>query len=403
MGAKALLYQFQALDRDNRVQSGFEDADSEATLGRRLSERGMTLLDATVVGDRARPLRYQRVPPKHLIAFTHQFVALFTAGVPLLGAFEDLARASESTALRAVLGEVTELVRGGCSLSRAFRQFPGAFPETYVSMVEAGEASGKLDVILTRVAEYQEWLEETKGQVKTAMIYPGLLLAAIGGLMVILLTFLIPRLRTIYDGANVELPLSTRIVLATSDWVIANWMLLVLGVVLTVLAYVAVASTRGGRHAIDSTLLLVPVLGDVLRKISAARFSATLGNLLRSGVNVTRALEIVAQVVGLAPLAEAVHTARDRVRRGESLADSLEKTSVFQHLVISMLRAGERTGSMDETLLMVNRFYDREIPRTVKRLITLLEPTIIVMAGGVVAFIVGAALLPIFELAKALR
>lgn len=402
MARQPIHFQYRAFDAEGRTVSGFADAFSEGSLKERLAGRGLTLTETNTVGAAARALRNKRVKPKHLIAFTYQFGALWAAGVPLLTAFDDLARATESPTLRAILTELESMVRAGAPLSRSMRQFPGAFSELYVAMIEAGETSGMLEPVLNRLGQFLDWTEETRQHARTAMIYPCVLAAAVLGLIVILLTVLIPRLRGIYDTAGVQLPLPTRVVLAVSDFATTHWAFLLGGTVLLAVLAAVGLSTKRGRRWLDGLVLRLPLLGDLVRKICAARFTATLSSMLESGVPIARSLEVVAPVVGNQLMEDAIHVARVSVQRGEQLGDTLERSGIFQPLVISMIRSGERTGGLATSLTMVNRFYDREVPQTVKRFLALLEPAMIVVAGIIVGFIVASALLPIYRIAQAL-
>ena len=396
-------FRYQAMDKSGRAQVGFATVESAQALERTLAAKGLTLTDVQVVTEGARALRGAKVKPKHLITFTLHFVALFSAGVPLLTALDDLAKGTESPTMKAVIAEITEQVRGGTALSRALAQFPKIFPETYVTLVEAGEAAGRLDSVMTRIAEYLEWTEETKGAVQSAMIYPIILMGAVFGLVIMILVVLIPRLRLIFDGAGFALPVPTQIVLWVSDTLTLQWPLCILTAVVLVMSFMGIASTKKGRWTIHFLQLTLPVLGPLVRKVCAARFTSTLSNLLSSGVDMVHALEITARVAGNQLFEDAIVDANERVRRGEALGDALDKSKVFQPLVISMIHAGERTGTMDTTLATVNRFYDKEIPASVKRLLAMMEPCIIVVAGGIVGFIIAAAMMPIFKLAQAMK
>lgn len=398
-------YAYQANGHNGKQTNGFVNANNEAALTWVLEQQGLTLTEATVVPAAARSLRGVRVRTKSLIAFTYQLAGLYASGVPLLIAFDDLQRSVESNGFKKVLLEIENQLRGGASLGRAMRQFPRAFPDFYVSIVEAGEASGTLDTVLIRAAEYLEWREDVKAQLKTLTIYPIVLLLALAGLVVITLVWLIPRLLLLYNGAakGVAFPLPTRIVMAISDVFVNQWQLVVAGTLVAVLGFYAFRTTDTGRYVIDYFWLKVPLLGPLVQKIFAARFTATLANMFSAGIDVTRAMDLVASAVGNRVLERAIQDAREDVQRGGSLADAIEATGVFQPLIVSMIRAGERIGKMDETLAVVNRFYDREIPTTVKRMIAIIEPGIIILAGGVVVFVVASALLPIYQLVTFIR
>lgn len=394
---------YEAMDATGKVTRGTRVAASEMDLHSALATMGFVLTRSKISATHSKVSKVGRVKPKHLISFSYHFVALFSAGVPLLQLLQDLAESTESLTLRKILPEIRDSVKEGVPLADTLEKYPKVFPPIYTNMVRAGEASGTLEDVLTRVSMYMEWQEETRGRLKQVMIYPAILGTAVTGVVILLLTFLIPKIQKIYETTGVELPIPTQIVIFCSKFLL-NWWWLLAGVAVGgTLLYNVLYQTPKGRRTIDSLKLRFPMYGPLLRKSCASQFCNTLGNLFHSGVPIRQALNLTAATIQNVVISSAVNRTADAVTRGETLTDTLRQSGVFQSLVISMIAAGEKTGALDQTLARVNSFYDREIPNAIRQFVALFEPAIVVTAGGVVGFIVASVFLPIFKLVQVLR
>ncbi len=277
------------------------------------------------------------------------------------------------------------------------------FPALYVNMVAAGEAGGILDTILLRLATFLEKNDKLIRKVKSAMIYPGVILAVALGAIVILLVFVIPVFQDMFASVAMELPLPTRIVIDLSDFLQSFWWALILVIGAAVFGLKQFYNTVPGRRRVDGVLLAFPVLGDVLRKSAVSRFTRTLGTLIGSGVSILDGLEITAKTAGNRVISDAIMESRTSIAGGETIAAPLQKSAVFPPMVISMIAVGEQTGGLDEMLSKIADFYDEEVDAAVSNLLSLMEPVMIVFLGVVVGGMVVAMYLPIFDMINAVQ
>ena len=340
-----------------------------------------------------------KVDTKELAVFTRQFSVMIDAGLPLVQCLEILAGQQENKTFQKVLNGVRGSVEGGTTLSAAMKQHEKVFDPLYYNMVEAGETGGILDTILQRLSGYIEKNVKLKRAVKSAMIYPISVMSIAVGVVTLLLWKVVPIFVNLFNGLDVDLPLPTRIVIGLSHFVgsIYGFLILVF-VVGTIFALKFWYRTPGGRMAIDTAMLKVPVLGIVLRKIAVARFTRTLGTLISSGVPILEGLDITARTAGNAVVERAVSKTRKAVEAGRSLVDPLKETDVFPGMVTQMIGVGEQTGAMDAMLQKIADFYEDEVDAAVKDLLTALEPMMIVFLGVVVGGVVISMYLPLFSL-----
>lgn len=339
------------------------------------------------------------VNSKDLAIFTRQFSVMIDAGLPLVQCLEILANQQENKTFQKVLTGVRGSVEGGATLSSSMKQYEKVFDPLYHNMVEAGETGGILDTILQRLSTYIEKNVKLKRAVKSAMIYPIAVLGIAGSVVILLLWKVVPIFVTLFAGLGADLPLPTRIVIGLSN-LIGSWFGL-LFLVFFIGAGVALKvwyGTPQGRYAIDATLLKLPVLGMLLRKIAVARFTRTLGTLISSGVPILEGLDITARTSGNAIVERAIQKTRKAVEAGRSLVDPLKETDVFPGMVTQMIAVGEQTGAMDTMLQKIADFYEDEVDAAVKDLLTLMEPIMIVVLGVVVGGVVISMYLPLFSL-----
>jgi type IV pilus assembly protein PilC len=339
------------------------------------------------------------VDSKELAIFTRQFSVMIDAGLPLVQCLEILAGQQENKTFQKILNGVRASVEGGATLSASMKQFEKVFDPLYYNMVEAGETGGILDTILQRLSSYIEKNVKLKRAVKSAMIYPIAVLGIAGGVIVLLLWKVVPIFTTLFNGLGVDLPLPTRIVIHLSDFVGSIYGLLILVFFVGVgFALKFWYGTPQGRYAIDATLLRLPMIGILLRKIAVARFTRTLGTLISSGVPILEGLDITARTSGNAVVERAITKTRKAVEAGRSLVDPLKETNVFPGMVTQMIGVGEQTGAMDAMLQKIADFYEDEVDAAVKDLLTAMEPIMIVVLGVVVGGIVISMYLPLFSL-----
>jgi type IV pilus assembly protein PilC len=362
----------------------------------------LTLFDSS--GPKKGPnLKRVRVKEADLIVFTRQLATMLSAGIPLLECLEILAEQAEDVGFRAVITQVVDDVRAGSDFSEGLKKHPGCFSNIYVNMIKAGEASGQLDEILGRLADYSEAAAELKGRIKSAMTYPVvslcLILAIVGGLLV----FIIPKFKEIFEGLSVELPAPTLLLLAVSSFLQNQWYIMIAAIVGGYFGIKAYAKTsKGGRH-VDWLLLKAPVFGPLFKKVAISRFARTFATLIQSGVPILGALDIVASTAGNRIIEDTVLEASASVRQGETLAVPLGRSGVFPPMVCRMIAIGEKSGALESLLEKISEFYDQQVNQTVESLTSLIEPIMIAVMGVLVGGMVLAIFLPIMKLVSNLK
>jgi len=340
-----------------------------------------------------------RVKPKVLTTFTRQLATLVDAGLPLLRGLRVLEKQERNVTLKRILGELALAIEGGSTFSEALAQHPKVFNRLFVNMVKAGELGGVLEVVLKRLAEFSEKAQKIKGKVKAAMFYPCAVMVVAVGILTLLMVFVIPKFREVFNGMGMALPWFTTFVLGISQMVkdhILETMGILAGFVVVFL--VIVNKTKLGRLLWDKFKLKVPVLGPVVSKVSIARFTRTLGTLVSSGVPILQALTIVKETAGNVVLANAISSVHESVKEGETITAPLEGSGVFPPMVVSMVDVGEQTGALPEMLLRIADNYDEEVDNAVAAMTSLLEPIMIIFLAVIVGSIVIAMFLPLIAM-----
>jgi type IV pilus assembly protein PilC len=323
---------------------------------------------------------------------------MIDAGLPLVQCLEILGTQEEDKNFSAVILATRGDIESGASLADAMKKHPKVFDPLFTNMVAAGEAGGILDTILKRLATYIEKAVKLKGQVKSAMIYPVAVIVIAALVVGVILWKVIPTFANLFAGLGADLPLPTRIVIAASNFLVRFMPFILVGIGALVFAFRSYYNTEGGRMAVDGFVLRLPVLGPLMRKIAVARFCRTLATLLASGVSILEALEITGKTAGNAVVEKAIMSTRKSIEGGETIAQPLKETKVFPPMVVQMIGVGEATGALDTMLSKIADFYEEEVDVAVAGLLTLLEPIMIALLGGVVGGIVIAMYLPIFDL-----
>lgn len=357
-----------------------------------------TVADKNHAAAESKPPKVGRVKSKDLAIFTRQFSVMIDAGLPLVQCLEILASQQQSKSFATALRGVRGSVESGATLAHSMRQFPKVFDALYTNMVEAGEAGGILDGILRRLSAYIEKAVKLKRAVQSAMIYPSAVLIIAGGVVLLLLWKVVPIFATLFTGLGTTLPLPTRIVIQISHGVASFAWMIIIALFALAVALRQYYQTPNGRMAIDTFILRVPVLGLLMRKISVARFTRTLGTLITSGVPMLEALDITARTAGNAVVEKAILEVRKAVEAGQTIVDPLKATKVFPNMVVQMIGVGEQTGALDAMLQKVADFYEDEVDAAVADLLTAMEPLIILFLGVVVGGVVISMYLPLFSL-----
>ena len=342
--------------------------------------------------------RVRGVAAKNLAVFTRQFSVMIDAGLPLVQCLDILGNQEEDKHFARVILQVRSDVEAGLSLADAMKRHPKAFDHLFTNMIAAGEAGGILDTILKRLAVYIEKNVKLKSQVKSAMIYPVAVIFIAAVIVAVILWKVIPTFAAMYAGLGADLPLLTRVVIWMSNALVRFMPLFIVAIVALAFGFRQYYQTYRGRRVIDTLVLRAPIIGLIMRKIAVARFCRTLATLISSGVPILDGLDITARTAGNAIIEDAVQLTRKRIERGETVSQPLKDTKVFPAMVTQMISVGEATGALDTMLCKIADFYEDEVDTAVAGLLTLLEPVMISLLGGVVGGIVIAMYLPIFGL-----
>ncbi len=340
------------------------------------------------------------VSEKDLVTFTRQFATMIDAGLPLVQCLEILGSQSENKTFATVINKVRSDVEGGSTFAEALRKHPKAYPELYVNMVAAGEAGGILDTILNRLAAYIEKSMALKKKVKSAMVYPSVVVAVAVGVVVLMLLFVIPTFEKMFQDFGGSLPAVTQSVIDMSKFLQRFWWLLLAGSIALFIGLKKYRATTSGQRQTDAMALKLPVVGPIVRKVAVAKFTRTLGTLISSGVPILDGLEIVARTAGNKIIEEAILKTRQSISEGKTIAEPLQQTKVFPPMVVQMIGVGESAGALDTMLNKIADFYDDEVDTAVGALSSMLEPFIMVFLGVALGYIVIAMYLPIFKLAS---
>ena len=388
-------FAYTARTLGGELKSATMDAASRDDVVAQLKRQRLIIVKVDQEKAKKRP---GRIKTRDIVIFTRQFSTMINAGLPLVQALDILSKQSENKALQEVTRQVVYDVESGNTVADALRKHPKAFTELYVNMVAAGEAGGILDTILMRLATFLEKNDALVGKVKSAMIYPGVIMSVAAIAIMVLLIFVIPVFENMFASVNLALPLPTRIVIGMSAFLTGYWWAVALGVFLAVTSIKKYYKTSDGQLKIDTLLLKIPVLGDLLRKSAVSRFTRTLGTLISSGVSILDGLEITAKTAGNRVIQDAIMESRASIAGGDTISAPLQKSAVFPPMVISMIAVGEQTGGLDEMLTKIADFYDTEVDTAVSGLLSLMEPVMIVFLGVVVGGMVVAMYLPIFDM-----
>ncbi|MCH7823361.1 MAG: type II secretion system F family protein [Acidobacteria bacterium] len=392
-------FQWEGVNRSGQSASGVMVADNADAVGAALRRQRIR---STKIARAKKGMQIQffqgKVDQLVVSIFTRQFSVMIDAGLPLVQCLEILSGQADDPTFAEVLDDVRRDVEGGSTLADAMRQHERAFTELYCNMVAAGEAGGILDVILRRLAEYLEKAVKLKAAVRSASIYPTIIITVATVVVFIILWKVIPTFASLFAGLGAQLPMPTRIVVAASNFVANYTVFVVGGVIGSIVAVRQYHKTDGGERVLDGIVLKMPVIGMIMRKIAVARFCRTLGTLVASGVPILDGLEITAKTAGNRVIKDAIMETRKSIEAGKTIAKPLEATTVFPPMVTQMISVGEETGALDTMLSKIADFYEDEVDTAVDNLMALLEPVMIVFLGVVIGGIVISMYLPMFEL-----
>ncbi len=409
------IFEYKALTEAGRTKTGILDADTPREARNRLHKQKIHVIEIhqlggaktrgrSAGGSRAEKLLVALSTRRESVAtlsnFTRQFATLLKAGTPLAECLQVLIEQMPSRRFEAIVRDVRERVTAGESLAEAMSNHPGAFNDLYVSMVRAGEVSGHLDEVLARIGAYLNRQNRLKNKILSALMYPMIMVAA-GVLVVsVLMKFVVPKILKLVTARGGELPMPTRILKSVSEFFNQYWILLVILVIGLMVIFKAVRQQKQGRYLIDRICLSLPIFGDLFRKQAISRFATTLATLLRSGVPVLEALQIVQDVVDNSVMSQVIGQVRERIVEGTDISTPLKKSKMFPPVVGHMIAVGEQSGQLEDILAQLSEAYDEEIDISAQRMTALLEPVLIISIAVVVAFIVLAVVLPMLRLGR---
>lgn len=402
-------YQYVARAADGRMLNGTAEASDQATVVRMLREKGLMPVSIQVGAAKGKAKKQKgkrgRTKIDDLVVFSQQMAVMIRAGLPLIEVLDILGEQTERASLAAVVRKVEKDVEGGESLTEAMSKHANVFDMFFLSMIRAGEASGMLDAILEQVAIYMERIASLRRKIKMAIMYPATVTIIATGITIFLLLRVVPVFEEIFEGIggpDTRLPLPTRITLGASEFIQKRWYIclaVIFGLWLFVWQW---GKTKNGRMAIDGLKLKFPIFGPLLLKSSVAKFTRTLGTLIRAGVNILYALEITAKTAGNAQIERAVLATRASIQSGESITKPLVESGVFPPMVTRMIDVGEKTGALEGMLTKIADFYEDQVNTAVAGLTSLIEPLLIVVLGVVIGFIVISMFMPMFKMIEML-
>ncbi len=397
-------FKYTAKDQQGKSVSATLEAKDKATLVELLRKRDLIIISVEETKGKALKVTAKaKVKMDDLVIFSRQLATMVDSGIPLVQALDVLAEQIEKPGFQTVVASLRDNIETGSSLSEALSRYPGIFSALFVNMVRAGESSGMLDDILERLADYLEKTNALQRKVKSSFIYPALVVSMAIIITSVLIFKVVPTFKGIFDTLGGELPMITQMLISFSNFARRSAHFLLAALFLLGFSFKRAVRTKKGRMQLDRTMLRLPIVGVLLRKVAIARFSRTLSTLVKSGVPILNSLEIVARTSGNKVIEAAVDQIRINIREGENIAEPLARSGVFPPMVTRMIGVGEQTGELEKMLAKISDFYEEQVDIAVSGLTSLIEPIIIVFLGVVVGGIVAAMFLPIFKITELIQ
>ncbi len=400
------IFEYRGVDRSGKTVKGSVDADSARNARMKLKKDGITITD---LKNKQKEIKrtskkgaagQKGVGVEDLSMMTRQLATLIKSNIPLVEALTAVSEQVENPTLRSVLAETRDAVNEGASFNKTLANYPKIFNKIFCSMVEAGEQSGTLDVILVRLAEFTEAQNELKNKVRSAMLYPILMMLFTMAVLMVLFVSVIPKMTQVFESSDMKLPWYSQVIIDISGIMVEYWHFLAIAIATLVSLFLRWKSTPAGSERWDVIVLKLPVVGKLARLIAVSRFTRTLSTLLAGGVPMLNAMDIVKNVVDNSVLEKAIVNARDNISEGESVAGPLKKSGQFPPIVIHMIAIGEKTGELERMLTQVSDSYDFQVKNDIDGLTSLLEPIMIIFMGLVIGIIVFSIMVPIFEMSN---
>jgi type IV pilus assembly protein PilC len=402
-------FAYTARDKSGAIRKGSVFANDQSAAAASLIDKGLVpiLLKPQTAGGKAGGLKLKlpfggKVKLTEKMIFSRQFATMINAGVPITQALSILQTQTENKVFRAALADASKRVEGGATLSSALAEHPDIFNQIYINMVKAGEAGGMLDQVLERLAVQQEKDAEVVGKVRSAMIYPSILTTVTLGAFVFLMVYLVPRMASIFEGLGSEIPWYSKLMLQMSSILVHQGIFVLGGMVAAGIFLMRYRHTEKGKRVIDRLLLKAPIFGIIIVKVNVARFARTFGSLMSSGLSVLDALNTTASALGNSVFQDALTKIAREVKAGKTISEPLKQMDIFPPIVGQMISVGEETGQLDQILLKLAGFYEKEVDAVVSGLTSVIEPVLIVALGGIVGFIVIGVYGPLSSLSNAI-
>lgn len=403
------IFEYRGLTKDGKNVKGTLDSENLRTARLKLKKDGIFVVDikdkkkALNAGKKSGSRKTGKVPVKDLSLMTRQLATLIKANIPLVDALTAVSEQVENKVLAEAIADCKNMVNEGISLNKSLAKYPNIFNKIFISMTEAGEMSGTLDIILLRLAEFTESQAELKQKITSALTYPIIMLVVMTGAVFFLFTKVVPEILAIFESMpDVTLPTSTQIVSAISKVFVDKWYIFLGGIVISVVLFINWKNSTEGKKSWDSIVLKIPIMGEITRMIAISRFTRTLATLLTGGVPMLGALDIVRNVVDNHVLAKAIDEARSNISEGESVAGPLRKSGQFPPIVVHMINIGEKTGDLENMLSLVSDAYDFQVKAKVESLTSLLNPIMTLLMGVIVFVIVMSIIVPMFDMTSKL-
>jgi type IV pilus assembly protein PilC len=394
-----MQFAYKAKEAGGRVSEGLVEAQDQKAAIARLREQKLAVVEIKPAAAKKKFFK-PKVQNKDVVIFSRQLSTLVSSGVPIVQGLTILESQAENPAFKSVVGQLRTDIEAGLSIADAMKKHPQAFTELYVSMIRAGEVGGILDTILERLSGFLESAEALKAKVKSALMYPAVVFGVASLITVFLIMFVIPIFKDIFSSFNAKLPWLTQMMIDVSDFLRHRILFIVPPLGIGIWLFKKWMKTEKGQEKIDEISLKLPVFGILLKKVAIAKFTRTLGTLIKSGVPILQGLETVAKTAGNKVIEKAIMSSHESIKEGGRIADPLKKANIFPPMVIQMISVGEETGSLDNMLNKIADFYDQEVDTAVKGLTSMIEPLIIVFLGVVVGTIVIAMFMPMFSLGE---
>jgi len=393
------VYQYKAIDKHGRISVGKTDAVNIADLETRLDRMGLDLVNYKDLGPSGPKITGSGVNRRDLITFCFHLEQTSRAGVPMLESLEDLRDSTDNPRLKEVIAAMIELIEGGKTLSEAMRNYPGVFDNIFCNLVRAGEQSGEMAQVFYSLGENLKWQDEQAAQTKKLLMYPIFVGTVVIAVVFFLMIYLVPELLRFVKTMGQELPLHTKILIAISDVFVEYWYLM-MGIPLLVAigVIIAIRVNENARYYYDAFKLKIPVVGPILRKIILTRLTSFFAMMYSSGITIIECIRTGEQIVGNKVIEQAMRDVGQHIADGSTLSTSFEKTELFPPLVLRMIRVGENTGALEESLLNVSYFYTRDIKESIERLQSMIEPAMTVILGVIIGWVMLSVLGPIYDL-----